>query len=54
MENSNGPIENRIRDHPVCSAVAQTTPPPRAPLHVEVMAFTFSLTYVSATLDVEK
>jgi hypothetical protein len=32
MKNSNDTIGNRTRDFPACSAVPQTTEPPRAPL----------------------
>ena len=32
MKNSNDPIENRTRDHPICRAVPQPTAPPRTPM----------------------
>jgi len=32
MKNSNDTTGNRIRDHPICSAMPQPTAPPRGPL----------------------
>jgi hypothetical protein len=38
MKNSNDTIRNRTRNLPACSTVAQTTAPPRAPLHCSTIS----------------
>ena len=44
MKNSNKTIGNQTRDLPACSAVPQTTAPPRAPkVNVKVKIINFSL-----------